>query len=223
MIFPSCHMEGPWLGVLDSYYSLKLFSSQKVADEVIVASAYPLPSKSSIHCEPSFTTVEKKNKSKTKSLLSSEKTVSTKQSCMGTSSEICRLRSALEVSSSAVIRMREESKQESRSPPSRSVSFSNLVDIKTLHITVGEHPCCVQGLALTNDWSTQSDEVVLLDEHSSRPKRKLIQLRMDYFQRRERLCDCMGISSSDLLWKEHELTLKEAEDERDDEIRKSRK
>lgn len=107
-----------------------------------------------------------------------------------------------------------ETQQEPRlrksSGSKKQVSFSSTLRIRTHNITVGDHPCCRDGMALTSDWShDDEDEIVDLEVYeSSSLKRRQGALRLTFAQRRDRLRASKGLSGSELWQQEYEISFR---------------
>ena len=91
---------------------------------------------------------------------------------------------------------------------SRKVRFSPVVKIHALPLTLGYHPCCDGGMALSVDWVDKNDGLHLADleafeNHSL--KRRPHELRLDYQSRQQRLEDSTGFTSGQLLLQELDL------------------
>lgn len=93
----------------------------------------------------------------------------------------------------------------------RSVGFEPLVQVRTYAVTLGDHPYCLGGLALTCDWQVQHEARVSLESmetHRCHPNRSVHKkpnnLRLSYVQRRHRLVECTGLSPNELLQLEYE-------------------
>lgn len=95
----------------------------------------------------------------------------------------------------------------------KEVRFSNVLRIRTLEVTLGDHPCCVGGMALTCDWTTaDQDECIDLDVYERyAPKRSIRELRLSYHERRCRLQASTGLSPAQLLQLEYAMVCAEAE------------
>ena len=93
----------------------------------------------------------------------------------------------------------------------RNVRFSNVLSIRTFDITLGEHPCCVGGMALTCGWAhAEDDECIDLDVYERfAPKRSMYELRLSYQERRSRLQAATGLSPAELLQLEYEMMCSE--------------
>jgi hypothetical protein len=89
----------------------------------------------------------------------------------------------------------------------RKVTFSTVLQIRTYDIVLGDHPCCIGGMALTCGWThAEQDECVDLDVYERyAPKRDMRALRMSYAERRHRLLAATGLSGPELLQLEYEL------------------
>lgn len=94
-----------------------------------------------------------------------------------------------------------------RTKISKRVSFSSTVQIRTHKITLGEHPCCQGGMALTSDWAREGEDECVDFElfEANSLKRRQGELRLSFSQRRERLEAAMGLSESDLWEREYEI------------------
>mmetsp|Transcript_54 Transcript_54/g.111 ORF Transcript_54/g.111 Transcript_54/m.111 type:complete len:233 (-) Transcript_54:193-891(-) len=88
----------------------------------------------------------------------------------------------------------------------RKVRFSSVLSVRTFDVTLGEHPCCVGGMALTCGWThAEDDECIDLDVYERfAPKRNMYELRMSYQERRARLEAATGLSPAELLQLEYE-------------------
>jgi hypothetical protein len=93
----------------------------------------------------------------------------------------------------------------------RSVGFEPLVQVRTYAVTLGDHPYCTGGLALTCDWKIQHEARVSLESmelHRGPPSHPIHKnpndLRLSYVQRRHRLVECTGLSPNELLQLEYE-------------------
>jgi len=103
----------------------------------------------------------------------------------------------------------------------KSVAFSPIVEVRSHPVVLGDHPCCSNGMALTCGWDCESVEVYDLDvreEHFSLPssagggerrqrtrRRTVEELRLTYAERRNRLCESLGLTGPELLQREFEL------------------
>jgi hypothetical protein len=89
----------------------------------------------------------------------------------------------------------------------KKVSFSGILEIRTHSLVLGDHPCCIGGMALECGWNRcQDPEIIDLEifENAS-TKRRSSDLRLDYSQRRERLQEVTGLNGSQLLLLEYEM------------------
>lgn len=93
----------------------------------------------------------------------------------------------------------------------RKVRFSSVLSIRTFDVTLGEHPCCVGGMALTCGWThAEDDECIDLDVYERfAPKRSMHELRLSYQERRRRLEAATGLSPAELLQLEYEMMCSE--------------
>lgn len=85
------------------------------------------------------------------------------------------------------------------------VKFSDILEIRTHSLVLGDHPSCMGGMALECGWNRCEDsEIVNLDifENAS-TKRQSSALRLDYSQRLERLQEATGLTGSQLLQMEY--------------------
>ena len=87
----------------------------------------------------------------------------------------------------------------------KKVSFSSILEVHSHPIILGEHPCCMGGMALDCDWSYETHLVDMEIHESVSPKRRQGQLRLNYAQRRQRLQKSMGVSGNELVQQEFEL------------------
>lgn len=89
----------------------------------------------------------------------------------------------------------------------KRVSFASTVQIRTHKITLGEHPCCQGGMALTSDWAREGEDECIDFElfEANSLKRRQGELRLSFSQRKERLEAAMGLSESDLWEREYEI------------------
>jgi hypothetical protein len=92
----------------------------------------------------------------------------------------------------------------SRKKARRSVGFQSLVQVRTYAVTLGDHPYCPGGLALTCDWAVQHEARVSMESLEHRRPKKASELRLSYVQRRHRLVECTGLSPGELLQLEYE-------------------
>ncbi|KAG7348879.1 hypothetical protein IV203_011476 [Nitzschia inconspicua] len=75
--------------------------------------------------------------------------------------------------------------------PNKTVRFGN-AKVREYKLTVGDHPICKDGLALSLDWKHSSERVYSIDDYElHRRRRKTLSyrgrrtMRLDYWQRRE--------------------------------------
>ena len=89
----------------------------------------------------------------------------------------------------------------------RKVRFSNVLSIRTFDVTLGDHPCCVGGMAVTCSWThAEQDECINLDVYERyAPKRSMYELRLPYHERRSRLQAAMDLSPAQLLQLEYDM------------------
>ena len=92
-------------------------------------------------------------------------------------------------------------------PPRRVVSFDPVMRVRTYDVILGDHPCCVGGMALQCSWEhAPEDELMDLDlaeQYSS--KRRMGQLQLNYSQRRHRLSATTGLTAFELLQEEFKI------------------
>jgi len=88
----------------------------------------------------------------------------------------------------------------------RRVKFGS-AHVQEYAITVGDHPICKDGLALSLDWAHSEEEVYDIDSYELRRqnsnrrrgmKRRRRVSKLDYWQRREILIRVSGMSNADL-------------------------
>jgi hypothetical protein len=82
---------------------------------------------------------------------------------------------------------------------SRRVSFCQVVEVREHAITIGDHPCCWDGLPLTLDWR-HSEANYLLDLECSQERiaKYALPRRLSYEQRRQRLFTVNDFSQQDV-------------------------
>jgi hypothetical protein len=94
-----------------------------------------------------------------------------------------------------------------RDKASKKVKFAGFLEIRTHSLVLGDHPCCVGGMALEFGWRHLPDSEIVdlqvFEEVSL--KRRNGQLRLDYGERRELLQEATGFTGSQLLQQEYEL------------------
>jgi len=89
---------------------------------------------------------------------------------------------------------------------SKKVAFSDILEIRTHEIVLGDHPCCLGGMALQCDWSHTDLEIVDFEMHERvGSKRRNADLRLSYGERRHRLQEVTGLSGAQLLQQEYAL------------------
>lgn len=85
-----------------------------------------------------------------------------------------------------------------------AVTFSPFVQVQTVSLALGDHPCCTGGMALSCDWPVLHTAMIDLDSYEKQSlKRRQGSLRLSYVQRRHRLVECTGLSPSELLQQEY--------------------
>lgn len=106
---------------------------------------------------------------------------------------------------------------ENKQQPKKSVSFASALQVRTYNVILGDHPCCVGGMALQCDWQhdgIHGPTLVDLDIHEEQrrqqrgeksPRQLTKELRLSYGQRRQRLQQVTGLSGAQLLQLEYEL------------------
>ena len=72
----------------------------------------------------------------------------------------------------------------------RRVSFQEHVEVREFAVTVGNHPCCTDGLPLTLDWAHSEESLFfsLDDYNTGRISCYRAPRRLSYDERRDRLC-----------------------------------
>lgn len=100
-----------------------------------------------------------------------------------------------------------EHQEEVKKEAQRKVRFSSVLSIRTFDVTLGDHPCCVGGMALTCSWKHgEQDECINLDVYERyAPKRSMYELRLSYPERRSRLQAAMDLSPAQLLQLEYDM------------------
>lgn len=92
--------------------------------------------------------------------------------------------------------------KKSSSSHKKSVSFSDIIEIRSHAVVLGSHPCS-SGLALELGWDCQQSELIDLDVYEScRPRRTMRELRLTYWQRRNLLEESTGLTEQELLLQE---------------------
>jgi len=89
----------------------------------------------------------------------------------------------------------------------RRVSFDPVLHVRTHDVILGDHPCCVGGMALQCAWEHCPQEELLdleLAQQHSR-QRRMGQLQLSYSQRRQRLQATTGMNSCELLREEFKI------------------
>ena len=99
------------------------------------------------------------------------------------------------------------------------MSFSSILVIHSLPVILGDHPCCLGGMALQSGWEDSSNqeestEIVDFDVYERfSSKRRQAELRLSYSARRQRLVEATGLTGSELLQKEYEMACGVNDDE----------
>lgn len=96
------------------------------------------------------------------------------------------------------------SSSDNKTKHKKSVSFSNVLEIRSHKVTLGEHPYC-SSLALELSWEHEEPEVVDFDLYESSrrfQRRHLGELRLSYWDRRNLLEESTGLCESELLLQE---------------------
>lgn len=85
------------------------------------------------------------------------------------------------------------------------ISFDPVLQVRTFDVTLGDHPCCVGGMALENSWEYFDAllDLELAEQHST--KRRMGELQLNYTQRRQRLSASTGLTSCQLLQEEFQI------------------
>jgi hypothetical protein len=78
-------------------------------------------------------------------------------------------------------------------PVKRKVSINSRVEVREYSMTIGDHPCCNDGLPLTLDWA-YSPEYIYRDIECSRERSKAFRMprRLAFDEKRERLFEVGG-------------------------------
>jgi hypothetical protein len=85
----------------------------------------------------------------------------------------------------------------------RSVRFASAVHVRTYTVMVGDHPCCIDGMAIQLGWES-NDSTTTLRNHT---KSKKEATRLSYAQRVQRLHAVTGLTYSQLWLEEYSLKL----------------
>lgn len=88
----------------------------------------------------------------------------------------------------------------------KSVTFSNVIQIRTHQVVLGNHPFCRGGMALELGWEHDETELVdldLFDKHSQH--RRMGQLYLNFYRRRHRLRAVTGMTGPELLRAEYAM------------------
>lgn len=89
---------------------------------------------------------------------------------------------------------------------SSKVRFASVLEVRTYEIILGDHPCCRGGMALQCGWHYSEPELVDLDVHEEHGShRRMEELRLSFYTRRNRLQEVTGMSGSELLQAEYAL------------------
>lgn len=93
---------------------------------------------------------------------------------------------------------------------SKSVKFASSLEIRTYSVILGEHPCCIGGLALQCGWDyNETPEIVDLEIYEQQKTRRGIRrphdYRLSYSGRRDRLQIATGMSMNQLLHEEYQI------------------
>jgi len=115
--------------------------------------------------------------------------------------------------------------QQQKSEKKKKVHFSDILEIRRLPVTLGDHPCCREGMALTCTWpgeasddiSNYLSEVIDLNTYEDlSQKRRMADLRLDYATRKQRLEELTGLTSDQLLMKEYQQHISRRKEQRVD-------
>lgn len=94
------------------------------------------------------------------------------------------------------------------------VSFDTAIQVRTHDLELGDHPCCLGGMALQCGWAYSEDTIVDLNTHESHAlKRRGNELRLSFRQRRKRLQEVTGLNGAELLRLEYRLLCEEEKDD----------
>lgn len=86
----------------------------------------------------------------------------------------------------------------------KSVTFSNVIEIISHNVVLGDHPCC-SSLALSLGWEHQESEMldfIIYESSRHYQRRHLRALRLSYWDRRRLLERSTGLSEQELLLQE---------------------
>jgi hypothetical protein len=79
-------------------------------------------------------------------------------------------------------------KKVAASPVKRKVSLNSRVEVREYSMTIGDHPCCNDGLPMTLDWAYSTEYVYRdIDESRVRSRAYRMPRRMSFDEKRERL------------------------------------
>lgn len=81
----------------------------------------------------------------------------------------------------------------------RRVRFSPLLEIRSYNVVLGDHPCCLGGMAIDMGWDYETELLDLNVYEDSAEKRRQAQLRLSYGERRELLQTSLGVTGAELL------------------------
>ena len=96
----------------------------------------------------------------------------------------------------------------------RKVRFASALEVRTYEVILGDHPCCRGGMALQCGWCYSEPELVNLDVHEEHsPHRRMDELRLSFYARRDRLQEVTGMSGSNLLQAEYALCCEQQQEQ----------
>jgi len=94
-------------------------------------------------------------------------------------------------------------------PQKLRVAFEPLVQVRLYALTIGDHPCCSDGLPITLDWNF-NPEFFYWDIETSRERSQRFQMprRMDYDEKRARLFEVSKYSTEEVRHAEINMVIK---------------
>jgi hypothetical protein len=95
------------------------------------------------------------------------------------------------------------------SPVKRKVSLNSRVEVREYSMTIGDHPCCNDGLPLTLDWA-YSQEYIYRDIECSRERTRSFQMprRLGFDEKRERLFEVGEYTDSEVRNEEINMVIR---------------
>jgi hypothetical protein len=94
-------------------------------------------------------------------------------------------------------------------PVKRRVSLNSRVEVREYSMTIGDHPCCNDGLPLTLDWA-YSPEYIYRDIECSRERSRSYQMprRLGFDEKRERLFEVGEYTDSEVRNEEINMVIR---------------